>query len=222
LLRHCTRQLPQLLLEILPGCTGDLRLASEELRCEDELFFPLWEESFVLAALADATSDNASAADETDALQAAQLDWIICPHHPSHQRLLAWLGGGGTPSPLHIRQAACNWRDMVLAGLGVALLPPSLLTGDCAASACPVLPRRAVSVCVTPPTPCSDRHLPCCWKACANSLCEAQNPASETLAVQISSFIFSGQPDFLPTTARSLCSTPHFGRFRASKWSEAA
>jgi hypothetical protein len=34
-------------------------------------------------------------ADETDALQAAQLDWIICPQHPSHQRLLAWLGGGG-------------------------------------------------------------------------------------------------------------------------------
>ncbi|WP_339940939.1 LysR family transcriptional regulator, partial [Undibacterium luofuense] len=64
LLQHCKRQLPQLLLDIQPGCTGDLRLASEELRCEDELFFPLWEESFVLAALADATSDNASAPDE--------------------------------------------------------------------------------------------------------------------------------------------------------------
>lgn len=131
LLRHCARQLPQLLLEILPGCTGDLRLASEELRCEDELFFPLWEESFVLAALADAAPDNASAADETDALQAAQLDWIICPQHPSHQRLLAWLGGGGNAiATAHQAGSLQLARDMVLAGLGVALLPPSLLTSE--------------------------------------------------------------------------------------------
>lgn len=125
LLRHCTSQLPQLLLEVLPGCNGDLRLASEELRCEDELFFPLWEESFVLAGLAQAEPRS----DEIEARQAAQLDWIICPQHPSHQRLLAWLGGGGNAiATAHQAGSLQLARDMVLAGLGVALLPPSLLS----------------------------------------------------------------------------------------------
>lgn len=41
LLAHIRTRLPHLLLTVEPGCVGDLRLASEELRCEDELFLPL-------------------------------------------------------------------------------------------------------------------------------------------------------------------------------------
>jgi hypothetical protein len=33
--------------------------------------------------------------------------------------------------------------------------------------------------------------------------------------MQISSFVILGRPDFLPTTARSLCQNPHFGLKRA-------
>lgn len=122
LLAHCRQALPQLLLQVLPGCSGEVRLASEELRCEDELFLPLWEEAFVLAL------PHASSAAAVTPLQAMALDWVVCPSHPSHQRLLAWLGGGG-PALASAHQAgslalAC---DMVQAGLGVALLPPALL-----------------------------------------------------------------------------------------------
>lgn len=124
MLGHCRQALPQLLLEVLPGCCGDLRLASEELRCEDELFFPLWDENFVLARI----GRDAVQPGEIEPLAAAELAWVICPEHPSHQRLLAWLGGGGNALASAHRAGSLQLaRDMVLAGLGVALLPPSLL-----------------------------------------------------------------------------------------------
>jgi len=122
LLRHCHQALPQLLLQVLPGCSGALRLASEELRCEDELFLPLWEETFVLAL------PHASSAAVVTPVQAMALDWVVCPSHPSHQRLLAWLGGGGTAlASAHQAGSLALARDMVVAGMGVALLPPGLL-----------------------------------------------------------------------------------------------
>lgn len=123
LLAHCRQALPQLLLQVLPGCSGEVRLASEELRCEDELFLPLWEEAFVLALPQAATE-----AGGITRLQARALDWVVCPSHPSHQRLLAWLGGGGTAlASAHQAGSLGLARDMVQAGLGVALLPPALL-----------------------------------------------------------------------------------------------
>lgn len=122
LLRHCHQVLPQLLLTVLPGCCGEVRLASEELRCEDELFLPLWEETFVLAVPA------AAGQGAVTALQAMALEWVVCPSHPSHQRLLAWLGGGGTAlASAHQAGSLALARDMVAAGMGVALLPPALL-----------------------------------------------------------------------------------------------
>lgn len=123
LLAHCRQALPQLLLQVLPGCSGEVRLASEELRCEDELFLPLWEEAFVLAL-----PQAAAEAEGITRLQAMALDWVVCPSHPSHQRLLAWLGGGGTAlASAHQAGSLALARDMVQAGLGVALLPPALL-----------------------------------------------------------------------------------------------
>lgn len=122
LLAHCRQALPQLLLQLLPGCSGELRLASEELRCEDELFLPLWEEAFVLAL------PQASSAAAVTPLQAMALEWVVCPSHPSHQRLLAWLGGGGSAlASAHQAGSLALACDMVQAGMGVALLPPSLL-----------------------------------------------------------------------------------------------
>lgn len=82
LLGHCRQALPQLLLEVLPGCCGDLRLASEELRCEDELFFPLWDENFVLARIG------------RDAVQPGEIE-------PLAAAVTRW------PAPTG--PAACNW-----------------------------------------------------------------------------------------------------------------
>ncbi len=141
----CKQTLPQLLLEVLPGCCGDLRLASEELRCEDELFFPLWEENFVVAQ----KHSPHELTREIDALSAAKLDWVVCSNHPSHQRLLAWLGGGGTAlASAHQAGSLLLARDMALAGLGAALLPPSLLLPElCAQSLAGAAPSRRVGLC---------------------------------------------------------------------------
>lgn len=145
LLYHCKQKLPQLLLEVLPSCCGDLRLASEELRCEDELFFPLWEEHFVVAQ----KRDSQEPPGDIDALSAAKLDWVVCPSHPSHQRLLAWLGGGSTAlTSAHQAGSLLLARDMVLAGLGAALLPPSLLLPDLfGQSLAGAAPSRRVGLC---------------------------------------------------------------------------
>lgn len=124
LLAHIRTRLPHLLLTVEPGCVGDLRLASEELRCEDELFLPLWEERCVLATRA----DTPIAAPLTPAT-AAGLDWIVCPAHASHPRLLAWLDSE-TPAlqASHVAGSLTLARALVEAGHGVALLPPGLLT----------------------------------------------------------------------------------------------
>ncbi|MBV7515955.1 LysR family transcriptional regulator, partial [Pseudomonas sp. PDM25] len=47
-IRMAHQALPNLLLTLKEGCQGDARLAVEELCCEDELFLPLWEESYVM------------------------------------------------------------------------------------------------------------------------------------------------------------------------------
>ena len=145
LLKHCKKELPYLLLTVLPGCCGDLRLASEELRCENELLLPLWEERFVLTLPADQTPPP----EEMPPLAATQLDWVVCPTHPTHQRLLGWLGGSGTAlSGAHQAGSLTLAREMVMAGLGAALLPPSLLTpGMVAVPLADAAPTRRVGLC---------------------------------------------------------------------------
>ena len=52
-LRMAHQGLPGLLLTLQEGCEGEGRLAVEEMCCEDELFLPLWEESYVMAQMLD-------------------------------------------------------------------------------------------------------------------------------------------------------------------------
>lgn len=80
------------------GCCGDLRLGCESLRCEDELFLPLLEESFLLAL----PPGHPLAGEE--ALAPEQLAgecWVMCPHHYAQQRLLAILGNQAPVWPQH-------------------------------------------------------------------------------------------------------------------------
>lgn len=112
---------PGLQLHLLAQCEGDARLASEELRCEDELFLPLLSECYVLALPAKALAPGNAA----DTAQDPATDWIVCPTHASHQRLMPIYGSrADTPAAL-----ASNFSlalDLVAAGVGMAIVPESL------------------------------------------------------------------------------------------------
>ncbi|MFJ4396106.1 LysR family transcriptional regulator [Pseudomonas sp. NPDC089396] len=97
---------PTVHLQLVTGCAGAARLASEELRCEDELFLPLHSDPFVLATL--------RAED--------QRRWITCPAQPSHQRLLPFYDS----SPVAEAETFGLALEMVAAGLGSAIVPASL------------------------------------------------------------------------------------------------
>jgi len=115
--------LPNLLLTLQEGCVGDARLAVEELCCEDELFLPLWEEPYVMAL----PVEHAMARDEGRAWVPIK-DWITCPQHVSHQRLMALYGRSPEAVAGHagsLKQA----MHLVAAGVGVAMLPLSLAQG---------------------------------------------------------------------------------------------
>lgn len=119
---------PSILLNIQAGCCGDARLAAEESRCEDELFLPLWEEAFVLAL---PTGHPLLVEPLLEMAHLVQVEWISCPTHSSHQRLLALHGENslGLSFAAQAGSLALAAR-MVAAGIGVALLPESLLINN--------------------------------------------------------------------------------------------
>ncbi|NHQ82797.1 LysR family transcriptional regulator [Chromobacterium vaccinii] len=124
LLARAARAEPAILLEVREGCCGDARLAAEDGRCEDELFLPLWEEDFVLAV---PEGHPLTARDQVDVALLDETEWITCPHHPSHQRLLDLHGAAAPALAAAARAGSLRLAaHMAAAGLGVALLPASL------------------------------------------------------------------------------------------------
>lgn len=121
-LRLAYAGVPQLQLKLQAGCGGDARLAVEELCCEDELFLPIWDEPFVLCLprgdrLAD--KPTLTADDLTD------LDWITCPQHAAHQRLMN-LYNNSTHCAAAEADSLYLAQQLVAAGVGGALLPRTL------------------------------------------------------------------------------------------------
>lgn len=113
---------PRLQLSVQQGCTGEARLAVEEHCCEDELFMPIWDEQFVLCLphehpLASQTSLTID--------DIAALDWITCPAHSTHQRLMSTYNRAAQSS---VAEAANLYlaKQLVVAGIGVAVLPSQL------------------------------------------------------------------------------------------------
>lgn len=120
-LRMAHQGLPGLLLTLQEGCEGDGRLAVEERVCEDELFLPLWEESYVMALPAAHPMAQRGKEQAWSPIE----DWITCPQHDSHQRLMALYGR----SPQAVAGHAGSLTQalhMVAAGVGVAMLPQSM------------------------------------------------------------------------------------------------
>lgn len=108
---------PELLLQIEEGCTGEGRLASEDERCEDELFLPLWDDPYVLTS----APHNQEMLKNLDTAS-----WVVCPTHSSHQRLLP-LYGMNASSPAAEAQSLRFALNLVAAGVGIAVIPQSLM-----------------------------------------------------------------------------------------------
>jgi DNA-binding transcriptional LysR family regulator len=113
---------PNLLLTLQDGCSGDARLSVEEDCCEDELFLPLWEEPFVLAIPAQHPLAQQPALDEADL---ANVQWITCPSHPSHQRLMELYNRSSASVAATAGTFTLALR-LVAAGAGLAMLPESM------------------------------------------------------------------------------------------------
>lgn len=118
------RVVPNLLLTLQDGCSGDARLSVEEDCCEDELFLPLWEEPFVLALGASHPLADRPQLDEVDL---ANVQWITCPSHPSHQRLME-LYNRSTGSVAATAGSMALALRLVAAGAGLAMLPASMVS----------------------------------------------------------------------------------------------
>ncbi|AGN81681.1 MULTISPECIES: LysR family transcriptional regulator [Pseudomonas] len=101
---------PPVRLQLVSGCMGEVRLASEELRCEDELFLPLHSDPFVLAVAHQTTTTQAR--------------WVTCPAQPSHQRLQPFYSGILVAEADTFALAL----ELVAAGVGAAIVPESLAT----------------------------------------------------------------------------------------------
>lgn len=127
LLEKARTTLPDVLLTLDPGCTGDIRLGCESLRCEDELFIPLFDENYELAFPATHPLNQESA------LTIEQLhdqSWVMFPTHDSHQRFLPFYGASASTPAAN----AGNFMlalDLVEAGFGLTIAPKPLVETRC-------------------------------------------------------------------------------------------
>ena len=111
--RRARNAVPNLQLNLVEGCAGDARLATEDERCEDELFLPLHEDPFGIALPADSDADVA-------------LDWIVCPAHATHQRLLPYYGAAAN-APAAQAGSLRLALELTAAGVGACIAPRSLI-----------------------------------------------------------------------------------------------
>lgn len=158
-LRLAYAGVPQLQLKLQAGCSGDARLAVEELCCEDELFLPIWDEPFVLCLPREhrLTGKPTLTADDLSGL-----DWITCPQHAAHQRLMS-LYNNSTHCAAAEADSLYLAQQLVAAGVGGALLPRTL-------AAHPDIISRALSM------PLPSRRVGLCYAAQA-----LENPALRAL-----------------------------------------
>ena len=123
LLEHCHAGLPDALITLDPGCTGDIRFGCESLRCEDELFMPLFDESYVLAFPAESPLADAA---ELTIEQLCNQAWVMCPTHDSHQRFLPFYGVNAEMPNANAGSFTLALA-LVEAGFGLTIAPACLL-----------------------------------------------------------------------------------------------
>lgn len=130
-LQRIRLEMPDTLVTLDPGCTGDIRLGCESLRCEDELFMPLFDEHYMLAFPSDHPLAQVA---ELTLEQLYSYPWVMYPAHDSHQRFLPFYGtAAGAPSAN--AGSFTLALDLVEAGFGLAIAPHSLIEARCDLSA---------------------------------------------------------------------------------------
>jgi DNA-binding transcriptional LysR family regulator len=136
---------PRLQLKLQPGCSGEARLAVEEHSCEDELFVAIWDEPFVVCL----PHGHVLASQERLTIDdLAQLDWITCPAHSTHQRLMS-IYNSSTHGPVAEAGNLYLAKQLVVAGIGAAVLPSALAehTGIVQQQLSVPLPSRRIGLC---------------------------------------------------------------------------
>lgn len=127
LLTQCRSDLPDALITLDPGCTGDIRFGCESLRCEDELFMPLFDEHYVLAfPLGHPLGD----ADTLTTEQLCHQSWVMYPTHDSHQRFLPFYGVNAELPNANAGSFSLA-LDLVEAGFGLTIAPEQLVASRC-------------------------------------------------------------------------------------------
>ncbi|MCU8104386.1 LysR family transcriptional regulator [Shewanella sp. SM101] len=107
---------------------ADCRLTIDSLRHEDEVFFPLWEEDYVLCVPKDHTLA------QVDNLRPEQLngfDFIECPPCEAHQQTIGLLACSNMSLNLVAKAESKSLvMSLVLAGFGVSFLPDGLIEDE--------------------------------------------------------------------------------------------
>lgn len=107
---------------------ADCRLTIDSLRHEDEVFFPLWEEDYVLCVPKDHTLA------QVDSLRPEQLngfDFIECPPCEAHQQTIGLLACSNMSLNLVAKAESKSLvMSLVLAGFGVSFLPDGLIEDE--------------------------------------------------------------------------------------------
>lgn len=127
LLERINHNLPDVLLTLTPGCSGDIRLGCEGQLCEDELFIPLFDERYVLAF---PLNHPMSQITELTAKQLNDQPWVMSPEHESHQRFLPLYGTSGN-FPRANAGSFTLALNLVAAGVGLTIAPVSLVEEQC-------------------------------------------------------------------------------------------
>ena len=125
----CNKALDNLDLELVELSTpADARLVIEELKTDDEIFIPLWEEDYVLCV----PQDHPLASEKT--ITAAQLHgfpFIECPPCNAHQQTISLLACNQLSLNLVAKAATKSMvQSLVLGGFGVSFLPDGLIEDE--------------------------------------------------------------------------------------------
>ncbi|VVE42898.1 LysR family transcriptional regulator [Pandoraea anapnoica] len=106
------------------GENGQIWFGTDEFRRQQDEFFPLWSEPFVLAIPfhREAAAKSGSLLGRLD-----ERDWVTCPAHSSHATLLEFDGRSGDVTPAAEAESFELALSLVAAGVGVAYAPRSMV-----------------------------------------------------------------------------------------------
>lgn len=107
---------------------ADCRLTLDSLRHEDEVFFPLWEEDYVLCVPREHSLAQVSSIRLEDL---SQYDFIECPPCEAHQQTIGLLACSNLSLNLVAKAESKSLvMSLVLAGFGVSFLPDGLIEDE--------------------------------------------------------------------------------------------